>query len=85
VYLLRQVKSPSIKPWLAGRQPSDRGGVPQVRTWLLPPPGGTQQARVLPPSKAPDPDAGLGLGSSDSQTNVTPATALRGHYEETSR
>ena len=51
VYLLRQVKSPSIKPWLAGRQPSDRGGVPQVRTWLLPPSGGTQQARVLPPAR----------------------------------
>jgi hypothetical protein len=28
-----QVKSVSVKPRLAGRQPSDRGGVPRVRTW----------------------------------------------------
>jgi len=25
----------SVKPWLAGRQPSDRGGVLQVKTWLI--------------------------------------------------
>jgi hypothetical protein len=29
-----QVMSASIKPRLAGRQPSNRGGVPRVRTWL---------------------------------------------------
>ena len=29
-----QVMSASAKPRLAGRQPSTRGGVPRVRTWL---------------------------------------------------
>jgi hypothetical protein len=29
-----QVMSVSVKPRLAGRQPSNRGGVPWVMTWL---------------------------------------------------
>jgi hypothetical protein len=31
--LFSQVKSVSAKSRLAGRQPSDRGGVPRMRTW----------------------------------------------------
>ncbi len=79
-----QVKSPSVKPWLAGRQPSDRGGVPQVRTWLLLPCGRTQQARVLR-QQGPGPRRGSGIGIVASPANVTPPRPPGAETEETSR
>ena len=66
-----QVKSSSDKPWLAGRQPSDRGGVPQVRTWLHAPSRRAQQARVLL-QQGPGPDEGPGAAVVGHRTTVTP-------------
>ena len=40
------VKSASVKPRLAGRQPSNRGGVPRVKDQVEKPPPATRQARV---------------------------------------
>ncbi len=72
--------SPSNKPWLAGRQPSDRGGVPQVRTWLdlL---RQVQQARVLL-AKTPNPTRVRASGAPIPDQRHT-RTARPGRYEET--
>ena len=81
---LRQVKSPSDKPWLAGRQPSDRGGVPQVRTWLLLPRGRSAASAGLAAARpGPRRGSGVRVGSPDQRhTRQGPRGA---DHEETSR